>query len=73
MSLNSKHTEARFSPNATDSLCLLATQVPRPQDMAIFVLMTTTTTIRPIALLPTPCACAQGKDGTNNIVMNGEW
>ena len=27
MGLDSKHTEARFSPNATDSLCLLVAQV----------------------------------------------
>ena len=36
MTLNSKHTEARFSPNATDSLCLLVIQdqVPIPRDIA---------------------------------------
>ena len=27
-----------FSPNSTDSLCLLVAQVPRPPDMAIFLL-----------------------------------
>ena len=43
MSLDLKHAEARFSPNATDSLYLLVTQVPRPRDMAIFVLTTTRT------------------------------
>ena len=56
MSLDSKHAEARFSPNATDSLYLLVAQVPRPRDMAIFVLTTTTTT-RPITL---PLAHARG-------------
>ena len=48
MSFDSKHSEARFSPNATDSLYLLVAQVPRPRDMAIFVLTTTIT--RPITL-----------------------
>ena len=47
--------EACFSPNATDLLCLLVAQVPRPQDnMVIFVPMTMTTittTIQPITLL----------------------
>ena len=38
MSLDSKHVEVRFSPNATDSLYLLVAQVPRPRDMSIFVL-----------------------------------
>ena len=59
MSFDSRHSEARFSPNATDSLCLLVAQVPRPRDMAIFVLTTTTTT-RPITL--PPCACARGNN-----------
>ena len=57
MSLDLKHAEARFSPNATDSLYLLVAQVPRPRDMAIFVLTTTTTTTRPITL---PLAHARG-------------
>ena len=57
MSLDSKHAEARFSPNATDLLYLLVAQVPRPRDMAIFVLTTTTTTTRPITL---PLAHARG-------------
>ncbi|MCG8626415.1 MAG: hypothetical protein MJE68_31005 [Proteobacteria bacterium] len=60
MSLDSKHAEARFSPNATDSLYLLVAQVPRPRDMAIYVLTTTTTTTsttRPITL---PLAHARG-------------
>ena len=34
--LDSKHTEACFSPNSTDSLCLLVAQVPRSWDMANF-------------------------------------
>ena len=55
MSLDSKHAEARFSPNLTDSLYLLVAQVPRPQDVAIFVLTTTTMT-RPITL-PLAHAC----------------
>ena len=60
ISLDSKHTEARFSPNSTDSLCFLVAQVPRPPDMAIFLLTTTTTTTtttRPITL---PLAHARG-------------
>ena len=56
MSLDSKHTEAHSSPNSTDSLYLLVTQVPRPCDMAIFVLTITTTT-QPITL---PLAHAHG-------------
>ena len=55
MSLDLKHAEARFSPNATDSLYLLVAQVPRPRDMASFVLTTTMT--RPITL---PLAHARG-------------
>ena len=43
ISLDSKHTEARFSPNTTHSLCLLVTQVPRSRDKAIFLLTTMTT------------------------------
>ena len=58
ISLDSKHTEARFSPNATDSLYLLVAQVPRPRDMAIF-LLTTTTTTRPITVT-LPLARARG-------------
>ena len=57
MSLDSKHAEAPFSPNATDSLYLLVAQVPRPRDMAIFVLTITTTTTPPITL---PLAHAAG-------------
>ena len=45
----------------TDSLYLLVAQVPRPRDMAIFVLTTTTTTTtRPITL--PPCECARGNN-----------
>ena len=59
MFLDSKHAEAHFSPNATDSLYLLVAQMPRPRDMVIFVLTTTTTTTttRPITL---PLAHARG-------------
>jgi hypothetical protein len=31
------HNETSFSPNSIDSLCLQVAQVPRSQDMAIFV------------------------------------
>jgi hypothetical protein len=37
VSLNLKHTEASFSPISIDSLCLWVAQVPRSQNMAIFV------------------------------------
>ena len=53
MPLNSKHTEASFSTNLTDSLYLQLVQVPRSADSAIFVSMTMitmTTTIEPITL-----------------------
>ena len=56
VSLDLKHTEASFSPNSIDSLCLRVIRTPRTRDMAIFVLTTTTT--RPITL--PPCACARG-------------
>ena len=59
MSLDLKHTEASFSPNVTDSLCLRVTQVPRSRDKAIFMLTTTTTTR--LITLP-PYACEQGKN-----------
>ena len=50
MPLDSKHTEASFSPNSTYSLCLQLTQMPRSPDVAIFVSITTTTTTQPITL-----------------------
>jgi hypothetical protein len=49
-----------FSSNPTDLLCFGLAQVPRSQDIAIFVLTITTITTRPITL--PPCACARGKD-----------
>ena len=62
ISLDSKHTEARFSPNATDSLCLFVVQVPRPQDMAIFSANNDNWQRRyDRLLLITPCACTWGK------------
>ncbi len=48
--LDLKHTEASFSPNLIDSLCL---QVPRSREVAIFVITTT----QPITL---PLAHARG-------------
>ena len=50
VSLDLIHTEASFSPNSIDRLCLRVPWMPISRDMAIFVLMT-----RPIAL---PLACA---------------
>ena len=44
MPLDSEYIEASFS------LCLQLTQVPRSPDLVIFVSMTTTTTTRPITL-----------------------
>ena len=37
---DSRHNRASFSTIATDSLCLLVTQMPRSPDLAIFVLTT---------------------------------
>ena len=62
MSLDSKHAEARFLPNVTDSLYLLVAH-----NMTIFVLTTITTTTRPITL---PLAHARGviiKHGAKSI------
>ena len=39
------HTEANLSPNLIDSLCLRVAQTPTSRDIAIFVLMTTMTTM----------------------------
>ena len=36
MPLDSKHSEASFSPNSTDMLCLRVAKVPRCQDLVIF-------------------------------------
>ena len=55
MPLDLIYDEGSLSPKSTDSLCLLVAQVPRPRDMAIFVLTTTTTL--PITL---PLAHARG-------------
>ena len=49
MPLDSKHTEASFSPKSTDWLRLQLTQLPRSRDLVIFV-PTTTMTTQPIAL-----------------------
>ena len=53
--LDSKHTEASFSPNWTNSLSLQLAQVSRSPDLANFVSMTTMTT-EPITL-PLAHAC----------------
>ena len=51
VSLDLMHTEASFSPNSIDLLCLRVAQTPTSRDMAIFVLMTTTMTMtQPITL-----------------------
>ena len=36
MSLDSKHTEASFSPTLTDLLSFRVAEVPKSQDLAIF-------------------------------------
>jgi hypothetical protein len=41
-----KYTEASFSPNSSDLLCLRVAQVPRSREVAIFVL----TMMRPITI-----------------------
>ena len=48
MPLDSKHTEAHFWPKLTHSLHLQLANLPRSQDLALFVSMTTIT--EPIAL-----------------------
>ena len=50
MPLDSKHSEASFSSNSTDLLCLWVANVPRCQDLVIFLLTKTTTTTEPITL-----------------------
>ena len=78
MSLDSRHAEARFSPNATDSLNILVAQVPRPRDMAIFVLTTTITTTTlndndDTTDYFTPCACAQGNLRFKSVIIYHLW
>ena len=51
VSFNSKHTEAIFSPNLTDSLCQLVDQVPKSRDIANFCAHDDNTTAG------APCAC----------------
>ena len=46
------HTEASFSPNSIDLLCLRVAQTPPSRDMVIFVLTTTTTTTTQLITLP---------------------
>ena len=43
-----KHSEANFSPNLTDLLCLRVAKVHRRQDLVIFLLSMTMTMIEPI-------------------------
>ena len=50
MPLYSNHSEASFSPNWTDLLCLQVAKVPRCWDLAIFLLTMTTTMTEPITL-----------------------
>ena len=52
MSLNSEYPEASFSPNSTYWLCLQLAQVPRSQDLVIFVstMKITIMMIQPITL-----------------------
>ena len=58
MPKKSKHTEAGFSPNLTDSSCLRVAQMPRSPKVAIFV--PTTTDVQTDYF--TPCACARGNE-----------
>ena len=55
-----------FLPNAGDSLYLIVTQVPRPRDMVVFVLMTTKMTTRPITL-----SLAHARGVTNDLAGFG--
>ena len=47
---------AAFSPISTDGLCLQHAQMPRTQDLVIFILMTTTTDRQTNCF--NPCTCA---------------
>ena len=58
MPKKSKHTEAGFSPNSTDSSCLRVAQMLRSPKVAIFVPTTTTMTDDCF----TPCTCARGNN-----------
>ena len=57
-SIQSTATDASFSSNLTDSLCLWITQAPRSQDLSIFLWATTTIGNRTDYF--TPCTCAGG-------------
>ena len=57
MLLNSKHSEASFSPNSTNLLCLRVAKVPRCRDLAIFFADNDNDND-----YFTPCACARGND-----------
>ena len=50
---------SQFLPNSTDSLCLQVTWIPRSQDLAIFIPMTTDKND-----CFTPCTCTWGKKST---------
>ena len=60
MPLDSKHTEASLSPTSTDTLYLRIAQVPRSQDLAIFLWTMTTMTITKTQLITLPLAHARG-------------
>ena len=49
MPKESKHTEARFSPISTDSLCLQVAEMPNSRDLAIIVPTTDKTDAVPLA------------------------
>ena len=56
MPLDSKYTEASFSPTLADLLYLRIDQVPRCQDLAILVVTTDRQTDKPITLPLRMCA-----------------
>ena len=58
LSHNWKHNEVSFSKISTDSLCLRVAQMPRSQDLVIFVL--TTTDNRQTNFFTPCCACMRG-------------
>ena len=59
MLLNSKHPETSFSPTSTESLYLQVAQMPRSQDLVIFV-DDNDNNNNDTSDYFTPCACAQG-------------
>ena len=67
MPLNSKHSEASFSPTSTDWLYFRVAEMPRCQDLAILVV---TTTDRQTDQLLYPCTCARDNKACLDIIYS---